>query len=222
MIQCLKTDLDSGVLNYRKKEKTRSAAWEKFCEIYCCETDVSIDYFHLCEKCKVIIFSPYVSGPTTKLLRHKCYPTDITVSGLSKNDIQSLKMAKYVSYDLRPYFAFEGDGLKTLLKTTFKLGQKNRQLSEEQFLRALPSRNTVNKFVSEIANDSRAHIGNLLKEAIHNGGVDVITDTRTDNHRHQTYLALVAHICLGKGINFKCHRFVMSTSLINEVVKTGK
>lgn len=221
----MKMDLESGALNHREKAGTRSAIWDKFHEIYCTDTDQTMDFFVYCLKCTQIIMSPYTSGPTTKLLRHKATcESNKEMSSFSKADMGSFKTAaaKFVSYDMRPYYSIEGDGLKALLGTAYKLGQTNRNIPEENFLNAIPTRNTVRKTVSEIAEGTRKHISSMMEEAIRSGGMAITTDTWADNFRKSTYLALVAHLCIAKGKDLQFHRFVLSTNVINEMVKTGK
>lgn len=198
--------------------------------IYCIETNKPIEYFAYCTGCSKAVMNPYGSGCTTKLLRHKCglgcgneeEPLS-SYANFSKKDFAALKIsaAKYVSYDLKPYSSIDGIGLRNLLKTVYRLGQTNKKINEDQFFNTIPTRNTIKSTICEIANDTRKYIGDLMSEAIRSGGIAVTTDNWTDNHRHATYLAMVAHICIERGDNMKFYRYVLATALVDETVKTG-
>lgn len=102
-----------------------------------------------------------------------------------------------------------------------QFGQRNRRADRNDLIKALPSRNTVTAAVAVMANETRAHIAELLKRAIKSGGIGATTDTWTDDHRHTTYISVVAHIALKETDRIVYHRFVLSTSEITEMIKTG-
>lgn len=102
-----------------------------------------------------------------------------------------------------------------------EFGQRNRRAKRKDLIKALPSRNTVTSAVGKLAHESRSHISGLLKRAILSGGIGCTTDTWTDDYRHTTYISVVAHISLKEDKEIVYHRFVLATSEVAEMIKTG-
>lgn len=214
----------------KRGKRRRSEVWKKFDEIYSADSKQQIKYFYQCCECREIIYSPYNDGNTNRLLRHICYEIDANNNSetaktllITKSDRENLKMAsaKFVSKDLRPYYAVECKGLLDLCYSCVKFGQKYRKASEADFLAAMPSRNTVRSAVTEMANVNRKKIAHLIKSGINSGGVAASTDTWTDDYRHATYINVVAHLCIHENNEIKYYRFILSTSEITEIVKKG-
>lgn len=112
-------------------------------------------------------------------------------------------------------------GLLDLCIACMKFGQTHRKADRDTLMRAMPSRNTVKATVKDIARKHRQEIGILLKCAIETGGIAATTDTWQDDYRKATYIAVVIHIVYEKNRILQYKRFVLSTSEITELVKTG-
>lgn len=216
----------------QKPGKLRSEVWTKFHEIFFMDTSQKIDHFYYCVECADIIDNLYLDGNTNRFKRHVCIDNNNNNDGnvnnnsklvISKLDKDKLKTAsvKFVAKDLRPYFALECEGLLDLCEASMKFGQKYRRAGRSDLSLALPSRNTVKDAVCKFADDTRKSIADLLKQAIKFGGVAATTDTWTDDYRKTSYICVVAHICIKQTDRINYQRFVLSTSEINEVVKTG-
>lgn len=143
---------------------------------------------------------------------------------LAKVDREKLKMASvnFIVKDLRPYFAIQCEGLLDLCNACMEFGQKYRRASRDDLVQTLPTRNTVKDAVTREAGLVRKTIGDLLRRAIVSGGIAATTDTWTDDYQHTTYIAVVAHISVRENNDVTYHRFVLSTSEVTELVKTGK
>lgn len=93
----------------------------KFNEIFEVQYDgelVKINNFFYCTECTDIICSAYKDGNTNQLLRHVCYENNRTGSRkktskimIQKSDKEEMKAAaaKFVSKDLRPFHAIQGN-----------------------------------------------------------------------------------------------------------------
>lgn len=141
-----------------------------------------------------------------------------------KSDKESLKLAaaKFVSKDLRPFLAIEGEGLLDLCLASMQFGQQNRRATRNDLISAMPTRNTVKNAIAEIADTKRKQIGHSLRQAIATGGIAATCDNWTDDYRHQTYMTIVAHICICEEGKAKYQQFVLSTREITDIIKTGE
>lgn len=131
--------------------------------------------------------------------------------------------ASFVAKDLRPIWAPTCEGALDMCVASMQFGQTYPQASVNDFLNAMPCRNTVRSTVNEIAKNTREKISVLIRKAIETGGVSATTDTWTDDYRKATYIAVVAHLTIHNKENpeISRHRFVLSTSEITELVKSG-
>lgn len=220
-------DLANGKFTHKPPEKkNRSTAWARFDEIY--DGKIKISHFLYCKLCRSIVHKP--SSNTNSMLRHMC---NNLVEGskigkeqiiIAKKDTTRLKeaAAKFVAKDLRPFYAVQCEGLLDLCFACVEFGQNNRKVNRNTFIQAMPSRNTVKATVTELADKTRKHISEMMKKAIATGGIAATTDTWTDDYRHTTYICVVAHLVIPENGLLKYYRFVLSTSEISEMVKTGK
>lgn len=118
--------------------------------------------------------------------------------------------------------AIEGAGLLELCTACMEFGQKNRRAKKSHLQSSLPSRNTVKKQISNVADDMRSKIADLMRKAINNGGLSATTDCWSDDYRHTSYICVVAHMCIEENNDLSYHRYVLSTDEISEYVKSGE
>lgn len=219
-----------GLLFHKPREsnkKSRSIVWNTFNEIFSSESNEKIEYYYFCIECEAIVHNPNQDGNTNRLLRHICTEEDakgIKSVKIKSVDVEKLKIAAagFIAKDLRPYFSVECEGLRDFGFACMLIGQKYHNACRNDFIKAMPSRNTVKGTIGDMAKETRESIGALLKLAIASGGIAATTDTWTDNYRHTTYICVVAHICLAQNDAIMYHRYVLNTSEIAEIVKTGK
>lgn len=199
----VKKNLAIGIYFHQNKTgKTKSPVWSKFNEIFVRESKLKVKNFYFCTNCKLIEYNPCTDGNTNRLRRHLCLKKDDSSLEskivVKRNDKHELKLAaaKFVSKDLRPFFAIQGEGLKELCFAAMRFGQRNRKATRNDFMAALPTRNTVKAAVAEVADKRRKDVTYLLRRAMETGGVAATSDTWTDDYRHETYMTIVAHVCI--------------------------
>lgn len=227
--------MDEGIYTYEKKtgRKVRSGVWRKFAEIFefdATNTKSKVKHFFYCTVCCKIEYNPYEDGNTNRLLRHVCYEKNNESEKnngkiiVRKSDKESLKVAaaKFVSKDLRPFIAIEGEGLQDLCFASMQFGQQNRKATRDDLISAMPTRNTVKNAIAEIADTKRKQIRHSLRRAIETGGIAATCDNWTDDYRHQTYMTIVAHICIYEEGKATYQQFVLSTREITDIIKTGE
>lgn len=130
-------------------------------------------------------------------------------------------MAKFVSCDLRPFYAVEGSGLNTLLCSVFEFGQSYTNLSRSEFQQTLPSRATVQRYIENKALLSHEMITEKLLTAFKNyGGFACTADLWTDKYRQITYLSITGHISVLYDTEIKHERYVLCIEEIKEPVKS--
>lgn len=145
-ITSIQNGLISETLAHRKiSSQRRSGVWVKFHEVYKVETNEPVPFHFICTNCETLVISAYVDGNTTVFNRHSCDTIDhlkdnkSNIKDNSKNnkskefsveEKNSLKMAcaDFVSKDLRPYLAVEGEGLLELCGACMEFGQRNRKV----------------------------------------------------------------------------------------------
>lgn len=228
----IKHELSLNKLIHKKKEKyATSSVWQKFNEIYTFDTGVLVKFFFFCTLCKDVVYNSCPGGNTNTLLRHVCRSKDenndnnkkeksqLTVSAAIRDKIKSAA-ANLVVKDLRPYTVIQGEGLIDLCHACMEFGQSYKRATKSDLLKVLPCPKTVKSKISQIAAENIAKIAEIINRAIQFGGLSATTDTWTDDHRHTTYLSIVLHLCIyTDGIKF--HRFILGTTEISEMVKTG-
>lgn len=223
----IENGLKDGTFSHKKKTtKIRSDIWLQFDHIYTRENEI-VNYFYFCTKCESVLDNISSDGNTNRLKRHRCQDDDEKIDSKkymgTKTDRESLKKGavNFVSKDFRPYYAVEGEGFFDICTACMEFGQKNRHATREDLIKNLPSRNTVKEGANFEANEKRIVIGKLMKQAIENGGISATTDTWTDDYRKNTYIAVVAHMCIKTESEIEYYRFNLSVSEVNEAVKTG-
>lgn len=163
-------------------------------------------------------------GNTNRLKRHSCDSKQtedgMIVSSVDKNSLKSAAV-NFIAKDLRPYSAVQDEGLRDLCIASMRFGQKNIRAQPKDLVKALPTRNTVKDAISSKANAIQKSISVILRKAINSGGIAATTDTWTDDYRHISYICVVAHTALFENQEIVYRRFVLSTSEISEIVKTG-
>lgn len=201
-----------------------SQLWSRFDEIS--EDDRKEIEFVACTLCDAIVYKP--NSNTNPMRRHTCSGVQAMTKQanrvcVQKSDKTSLKVAaaKFCSKDLRPTYAVELEGLLDLCTECMHFGQNHPKATREDLAIAMPSRNTVSNAIEDIAKRNRAKIGNLMKEAIANGGLAATVDGWRDDFRKLCYQAVVVHLLIHNGTVIKQHRFVLSTNEVTEMVKTG-
>lgn len=227
-IHAIEEGLQNSIYFHKKKAcKTRSDIWLKFDEIFSQE-NLKVDYFYFCTQCEQVIENISNDGNINRLKRHKCKDgiDDNNVSKrnpICKADRENLTNASvnFVSKDFRPFYVVEGKGYYDMCFACMEFGKKNRQATRDDLINHLPSRNTVKEACNIKADNTRKLIANLMKQAIKSGGLAATTDTWTDDFRHNTYIAVVAHMCIKQKDHIEYYRFNLSVSEITEIVKSG-
>lgn len=187
-----------------------------------------IKYFYYCTECETVVENPCNDGNTNRLLRHVCndnlFENDDDNLKIKSKDKENLKLAaaNFIAKDLRPFYAIQCAGLLDLCFACMQFGQHYRKATKEHLERAMPSRNTVKDAVCNMAKTAKESIAQSIRRAIFDGGIGATTDTWTDDYIHTTYICVVAHICLVENGSIKYKRYVLNTSEIDEIVKTGK
>lgn len=218
----IENKIAAGTMICKQREASRrSQAWSTFEEVFEVGNGNKPTLYVKCTLCSGLVYKP--TSNTNPMLRHRCQNDKnmyIQVMPIDKAYLK-LNAAKFISKDLRPAFAVECDGLLDLCTACMEFGQIYRNAIREDLVRAMPSRNTVKNAVSMIANSNREKISVLLKNAIDTGGISATTDTWQDNYRKATYISIVVHLTIDNSQEIKRHRFVLSTSEITSLVKTG-
>lgn len=142
---------------------------------------------------------------------------------ITKEDREKLKegSANFVAKDLRPYYAVECEGLIDFATACMEFGQRHRSATRDDLCQVIPSRNCVAAYVNSKADEKRKIIGGMMKEAMEHGGLAASTDTCTDDYRHNTYITVVVHLARAQNHTIQYDRFILSTSEITEIVKSG-
>lgn len=218
-IAIVEKKISEDLLELKKRDSGAwSEMWLTFNEIY--ENDCRLP-FVICTLCKCVLYKP--TSNTNIMIRHKCdAQKSIKKVNILPIDVSRLKFAaaKFVAKDIRPIWAPTCEGLLDLCVTCMEFGQTYPKAIRSDLLRVMPSRNTVRNEVNEIAASNREKIGVLLRKALETGGISASTDCWQDNYRKISYLAVVAHLTIDDN-GISRYRFVLSTSEITEMRKTG-
>lgn len=218
-------NIDSGMWQINKKQKhARSDVWNYIYEVY--DGEDRVDNAYYCNVCHKALYNFYERGNTSLFKRHACQKVDdkkvkLLIRPEIKTEFKSAA-ANFVSKDLRPYLAIEGEGLFDLLSTAMKFGQSYKKATIDDLRQVLPSRNTVRAHLEKEAIDIKAKIKSILQKAKEIGGFAVTSDTWTDKYRRLTYICLVAHcnIVTEKGIERHC--LTLYVDQITELIKSKK
>lgn len=244
--EAIKSELKSGKLQYRKvryivkngvKRSVVSVVWEEFFQIYDVENNNDIANWYVCLACNEPIENIYGGGTTVKFHRHIKYcrgkiegmktivdyfhkPKRIKVS---EKHIENFKEAtvRFVSEDLRPYSAIEGNGISELIVAAVRLGQVYPNMSKEDIMTVIPGRSIVKRAVENKAHTAKAVIAKKLQDAIAMcGGFGATADLWTDCYRQKSYLAITAHINIPCENRITHERLIVALKEVEDESKT--
>lgn len=144
----------------------------------------------------------------------------IKIADVHKSEVDE-GAVRFVSEDLRPYSAIEGNGCKALMTAAFKLGQAYPNMSIEQFQEEIPGRKHVHQLVSKKSVDATAMISKKLHEAMDiSGGFASTVDLWTDKFRQKSYMGITAHTNTLSATQIVADRFVIALFEVEEDSKT--
>lgn len=191
-----------------------------FCSLYCFEmmrNKISFNVFLLCylqvcqgsgKQSKVSDFFVTKSRPET------------VVSDDHKSKMGEAAV-RFVSEDLRPYSAIEGNGCFQLMSASFELGQAYPNMSIDELQASIPNRRVVHALVENKSNEAKAMISKKLHEAINvSGGFAATVDLWTDKFRQKSYLGITAHTNTLTSTEIVADRFVIGLLEVEEDSKT--
>lgn len=186
-----------------KSKQLKSAAWKNFSRLFDVVANVLVLNFVLCIGCESLV--PIHGMSTTLLLRHqqkcKAQRNQNQQNGRSKIDFEATDLkplrdaaAKFVVMDFRPAFGVEGKGLTQYLYAVMQLSKLYPNMTLEDLMRAMPSRNTVTIHIQKIADESIVMVKEMLKKAISVCGCfGATSDLWTDKHNSTPYITVTAH-----------------------------
>lgn len=175
------------------------------------ETNEIITQWVQCGQCSN--FLKYNGRTTTGLLKHKCPKKDKDQCVLdsffsipekqsenraikfTKEDRQKIRdgAEKFIVQDIRPFFAIEGNGLRSLLRSAIQIGRKYPSITENDIDNLIPARLTMRRHVEGKAADSKKDITNSFQQAIDSvGGFSCTSDLYTDKYKSISYLGVTA------------------------------
>lgn len=120
-------------------------------------------------------------------------PKGLTLlSGEKDRIVQSF--VQFVTKDIRPYKAAEGEGMTDLLHTVWNLGAIHGAVSKEELVQVLPSAVTVSRHVRKSAVEKKIEMRNRLSNAfVSNLFIGVTTDLWQDKFKRISYIAITVH-----------------------------
>lgn len=229
-----------GLLAFKPKSELRSGrcsskVWDRFHIIFNTSDNEIINNFVKCINCGD--FVEYNGSTTSNLLYHKCrivHKESVFQEQakeqrrFDQKDIDGIRdsIVKFVAFDIRPFFAIEGEGLLDLLIKMAEVGNRYQNISREDVRQLIPSRRTVKRHTESMADKMKDFIKKHFREAlICPGGFSCTIDIWTEKHTHVSYLGMTAHLSLpvNEGIRRLMYLFNVNTikadRLIGEVVK---
>lgn len=214
--------IKDGTYTHRAKSKSRSPVWQILHEIFD-DRGKKVANFYYCTTCKKVLYnySHHISGNTTQLRRHACI-SPLKSTPVNMEDFENLKQAaaKFVCLDFRPFNAVECTGLRDMLAAAFEIGQKYPNMSTDEFLTCIPSRNTVKTTVSGNAANAKPLIEDIFEEAIKQGGFGCTLDLWTDNFKSISYMVITANAYLLRDAFIEQKRLVFHMNHITDIVKS--
>lgn len=183
-----------------------SKVWDRFHIIFNTIVNEVINNFVKCTHCGD--FVEYNGNTTSNLLNHKCrnmnkksiFEEQAKVQRqFDRKDIDAIRNAtvKFVSFDIRPFFAIEGEGLLDLLMTMAEVGSRYQNISREDIRQLIPSRRTVKRHTEIKGDEMKDLIKKHFREALTcPGGFSCTIDIWTEKHSHISYLGMTAHLSL--------------------------
>lgn len=200
--------------NKRKRQgpALTSSAWQKFYVLTLKETGKPVNNWVQCIQCSK--FLKYNGRTTSNLNNHTCSEKNkkqITINSFanfaSTTHQGSIKFTefdkqvirdgaeKFIVKDLRPFFALEGDGLRSFLRAAIQIGKRYPCITENDIDRLIPSRRTMKRHVDEKSGYCIDLIKMDLKKAIDTvGGFGCTTDLYTDRYSHKSFLAITVKL----------------------------
>lgn len=153
--------------------------------------------------------------------RHKCIK--MSKSLVTQRDKAELKKcgAKFVAYDLRPYYAVECPGFLEISAAVMRFGQRHPTATIDDLMEALPCRNTIRDGVQSLCEDIKKQIRHEINLAKSRKAVTIIIDNWTDNHKKKTYFGVIALLTIVEengAITFR--RYTLNMNTIEELKKT--
>lgn len=218
-----------------EENRIKSNVWELF-QMIIDETteEKSVVSNHVrCSSCSK--FFAYNGETTTSLLRHSScgkqhsslfkFLVNKKPTEFNKIDLNNVREAamKFVVKDRRPYYAIEGDGLIDLCKAMIDIGRKYPNMSNEDFARVIPSRQTIANDVIKKAEEVVQMISKDFRKTLtYPGGFACTGDLWTDNYRRESYLTITAHLNLFEENTVVPKMYIINLNSIDEEQKTGK
>lgn len=222
---------------YERKSvnKIKSKVWQSFSLVFDKRTDKLIKNYVRCHKCSN--FCAYNGETTSKLLKHKCkdhgQPTindfisnSSKISAhFSKNEITAIRDAavEFIVKDIRPFYAVEGDGLQSLIKTIAKISRNHPNLSDTDIERLIPSRKVVRSRVDDKGIEAHEMIKTDLARAIETtGGFCCMIDLYSDRYKCNSYLGIVAKLNIIEENEIHQREYVLNLDTVKCDKKTGE
>lgn len=207
----------SDILTKNSKAVT-SKIWKTFHRLLDTVTNFLVVNFAYCILCKT--FVAFNGKTTTQLLRHyrKCpeKPANLQ-NGQSKTkfndeDLAPLRdaAAQFVCIDFRPAYGVKGRGLTEYLFAVVQLAKKYPNMTMEDLMRAMPSRNTVTSHILKLANESVNMVTEMLRTAINdNGGFGVTCDLWTEKMNATSFIAITVHFFVQSPVGLELKSLVI-------------
>lgn len=102
--------------------------------------------------------------------------------------------AKFVCMDFRPAYGVNGKGVVEYLYAGIQLAKLYPNMTRQDLVQALPSRNTVTSHIKKIADVSVATVSEMLKKAIASyGSFGVTCDLWTEKLNTTEFIAITVH-----------------------------
>lgn len=101
---------------------------------------------------------------------------------------------QFVTKDIRPYKAVEGEGMTDLLHTIWNMGAMHGATSKEELVDILPSAITVSRNVRKSAEEKKTEMTSRLSDVFaSNLFIAVTSDIWQDDYKRVSYLAITVH-----------------------------
>lgn len=196
--------------NYKQRRSgaaITSDVWEKIHILSLRTTDKIINDWVQCSQC--LQFLKYNGRTTTGLKRHNCsnknknsstmdsFLTSSSTFRFTESDKQIIRdgAEKFIVRDLRPYFALEGEGLRSFLRAAIQIGKRYPTITEEGIDKLIPSRRTMKRQVEGKTEIIVNQIKTDFKKAIETvGGFSCTADLYSDKYKHKHYLGMTAKL----------------------------
>lgn len=180
--------------------------WNSFDQIFCCDTNVLIPEVVACKTCKKVLRYQTKNGSSNALShaeKHIAMKNTIETFLIKPKGLNLLSgdkdrlmqsFVQFVTKDIRPYQAVEGEGMLDLLNTIWNLGARYGAATKEEIIEVLPSAVTVSRHVRKSAKEKKTEMANRLSNAFASSlFIAVTSDIWQDDHKHISYLAITVH-----------------------------